>query len=149
MGNLRGYQMAGLRWAKVCFASDYFGQLFDWACKLIMSGDAYVDELSFDEMRAYRALSMSRQKQSPPRPPATESLDLFKRMRSGEFEDGAKVLRAKIDMAHPNMNMRDPYASSECTTTGWATHGQFIRVTISPMAKATQSRRHHSLLARI
>ena len=106
---LEDIKWLGYEWAKVCFASDYFGQLFDWACKLIMSGDAYVDELSFDEMRAYRGSVNEPGKNSPHRDrPATESLDLFKRMRSGEFEDGAKVLRAKIDMAHPNMNMRDP-----------------------------------------
>jgi glutaminyl-tRNA synthetase len=99
----------GYDWAKICFASDYFEQLFAWACKLIESGDAYVDELSFDEIRAHRGTLTEPGKNSPYRDrPADESLDIFKRMRAGEFEDGAKVLRAKIDMAHPNMNMRDP-----------------------------------------
>jgi glutaminyl-tRNA synthetase len=99
----------GYDWAKVCFASDYFEQLFQWACQLIESGDAYVDELTFDEMREYRGTLTEPGKPSPHRErPAAESLDLLKRMRAGEFEDGAKVLRAKIDMAHPNMNMRDP-----------------------------------------
>ncbi len=99
----------GFEWAKVCFASDYFEQLFDWACQLIESGDAYVDDLSFDEMREYRGSITAPGKASPYRErPAAESLDLFKRMRAGEFADGEKVLRAKIDMAHPNMNMRDP-----------------------------------------
>ncbi|NCG08987.1 MAG: glutamine--tRNA ligase/YqeY domain fusion protein [Verrucomicrobia bacterium] len=99
----------GFEWAKVCFASDYFEQLFDWACRLIESGDAYVDDLSFDEMREYRGTITTHGKDSPFRErPADESLDLFKRMRAGEFADGEKVLRAKIDMAHPNMNMRDP-----------------------------------------
>ncbi|MGZ0654160.1 glutamine--tRNA ligase/YqeY domain fusion protein [Coraliomargarita sp. W4R53] len=99
----------GYDWAKICFASDYFEQLFQWACKLIESGDAYVDELSFDEMRAYRGSITEPGKPSPFRErPVAESLDLFQRMREGEFDDGAKVLRAKIDMAHPNMNMRDP-----------------------------------------
>lgn len=99
----------GYDWAKVCFASDYFEQLFEWACQLIESGDAYIDELSFDQMREYRGTITEPGKNSPHRDrPAEESLDLFKRMRAGEFEDGAKVLRAKIDMAHPNMNMRDP-----------------------------------------
>lgn len=99
----------GYDWAKICFASDYFEQLFAWACQLIESGDAYVDELSFEEMRAYRGTLTEPGKPSPHRErPAAESLDLFKRMRAGEFDDGAKVLRAKIDMAHPNMNMRDP-----------------------------------------
>jgi glutaminyl-tRNA synthetase len=99
----------GYEWANICFASDYFEQLFEWACQLIESGDAYVDELSFEEMRAYRGTITEPGKPSPyrERPPA-ESLDLFKRMRAGEFDDGTRVLRAKIDMAHPNMNMRDP-----------------------------------------
>ena len=99
----------GFEWAKVCFASDYFEQLFEWACQLIESGDAYVDDLSFEAMREYRGTITTPGKDSPSRErPAKESLDLFKRMRAGEFEDGEKVLRAKIDMAHPNMNMRDP-----------------------------------------
>ena len=99
----------GYDWEKVCFASDYFEQLFDWACQLIEQGDAYVDELSAEDMREYRGSLKTAGKNSPFRDrPATESVDLFKRMRAGEFEDGSKVLRAKIDMAHPNMNMRDP-----------------------------------------
>lgn len=102
-------QWLGFDWAKICFASDYFEQLFDWACQLIESGDAYVDELSFDEMRDYRGTLTEPGKNSPFRDrPVDESLDRFKRMRAGEFEDGAMVLRAKIDMAHPNMNLRDP-----------------------------------------
>lgn len=102
-------QWLGYDWAKICFASDYFEQLFQWACQLIESGDAYVDELSFEQMREFRGSITEPGKPSPHRErPIAESLDLFKRMRAGEFEDGAKVLRAKIDMAHPNMNMRDP-----------------------------------------
>jgi glutaminyl-tRNA synthetase len=82
---------------------------FEWAIKLIEQGDAYVDDLSFDEMRAYRGSLTEAGKPSPYRDRSVEeNVDLFKRMRAGEFEDGAKVLRAKIDMAHPNMNMRDP-----------------------------------------
>jgi glutaminyl-tRNA synthetase len=99
----------GYDWAKICYASDYFEQLFEWAIQLIESGDAYVDELTFDEMREYRGSINEAGKPSPYRDrPAAESVDLFQRMRAGEFDDGAKVLRAKIDMAHPNMNMRDP-----------------------------------------
>jgi len=99
----------GYDWANLCFASDYFEQLFQWACQLIESGDAFVDDLSFDEMREYRGSITEPGKPSPYRErPVEESLDLFKHMRVGEFDDGAKVLRAKIDMAHPNMNMRDP-----------------------------------------
>ena len=99
----------GYQWDQLCFASDYFEQLFNWACQLIESGDAYVDDLSFEEMRAYRGNLTEPGRDSPSRTrPVAESLDLFHRMRAGEFADGAKVLRAKIDMAHPNMNMRDP-----------------------------------------
>ncbi|MEM8867602.1 MAG: glutamine--tRNA ligase/YqeY domain fusion protein [Verrucomicrobiota bacterium] len=99
----------GYDWAKLCFASDYFEQLYAWALQLIESDDAYVDDLSFDEMRVYRGSIKEPGRPSPYRDrPVEESVDLFKRMRAGEFADGAKVLRAKIDMAHPNMNMRDP-----------------------------------------
>ncbi len=99
----------GFKWAKVCFASDYFEQLFEWALQLIEGGHAYVDELSSEAMRDYRGTLKEPGRPSPYRDrPVEESLDLFKRMRAGEFADGEKVLRAKIDMAHPNMNMRDP-----------------------------------------
>ncbi len=99
----------GYDWAKICYASDYFEQLFTWALQLIESGDAYVDELSPDDIRAYRGTLTEAGKNSPYRDrPVAESLGLFQRMRAGEFEDGKMVLRAKIDMAHPNMNMRDP-----------------------------------------
>lgn len=99
----------GYDWEQICFASDYFEQLFDWGCQLIESGDAYVDELDSETMREYRGTLTEAGKNSPYRDrPAAESIDRFKRMRAGEFDDGAMVLRAKIDMAHPNMNMRDP-----------------------------------------
>jgi glutaminyl-tRNA synthetase len=99
----------GYDWDQVCFASDYFEQLYLWAIQLIESGDAYVEDLSFDEMRAYRGSINEPGRPSPSRErPIAESVDLFQRMRAGEFADGEKVLRAKIDMAHPNMNMRDP-----------------------------------------
>ena len=99
----------GYEWAKICYASDYFEQLFTWACKLIESGDAYVDELSYEQIRDFRGTLTKAGKPSPFRERKTsESLDLFKRMRAGEYDDGAMVLRAKIDMTHPNMNMRDP-----------------------------------------
>ncbi|WP_269523735.1 glutamine--tRNA ligase/YqeY domain fusion protein [Coraliomargarita parva] len=105
----RDINWLGYQWDKLCYASDYFEQLFQWAVQLIESGDAYVDDLSFEEMREYRGSITEAGKHSPYRDrPVAESLDLFQRMRAGEFEDGAKVLRAKIDMAHPNMNMRDP-----------------------------------------
>ena len=102
-------QWLGYDWAKVCFASDYFEQLYAWAIQLIESGDAYVDELDLDQFKAYRGTLTEPGRNSPYRDrPPVESLNLFKRMRAGDFEDGQMVLRAKIDMAHPNMNMRDP-----------------------------------------
>ena len=91
------------------YASDYFEQLFDFAVQLIKSGHAYVDSLTADEIRAYRGTLTEPGKASPYRARSVaENLDLFERMRQGEFEDGAHVLRAKIDMAHPNVLMRDP-----------------------------------------
>jgi glutaminyl-tRNA synthetase len=91
------------------FASDYFEQLFDFAVTLIKDGKAYVDSLSADEIRVYRGNLTEPGKESPYRQrPVAENLDLFQRMRQGEFEDGTHVLRAKIDMAHPNLLMRDP-----------------------------------------
>lgn len=99
----------GFQWDKECFASDYFEQLFDWACLLIEKGLAYVDDLTPEQMREYRGTLTEVGKNSPFRDrPVEENLDLFKRMRAGEFADGEKVLRAKIDMTHPNLNMRDP-----------------------------------------
>ena len=99
----------GYEWDKLCFASDYFEQLYHWAIQLINSGDAYVDESDPETIRLNRGTLTEPGKECDYRDrPAEESLDLFERMRKGEFEDGAMVLRAKIDMAHPNMNMRDP-----------------------------------------
>ncbi|MGZ5445314.1 MAG: glutamine--tRNA ligase/YqeY domain fusion protein [Thermoanaerobaculia bacterium] len=90
-------------------ASDYFQQLYDWAEYLITHGKAYVDSLSADEMREHRGTLTEPGKESPHRNRSVEeNLDLFRRMRAGEFPDGAHVLRAKIDMASPNINMRDP-----------------------------------------
>ena len=91
------------------YASDYFEPLYEMAIKLINKGKAYVDELSFDEMRQYRGTLTEPGKNSPWRErPIAENLDLFQRMRAGEFPDGSLTLRAKIDMTSPNMNMRDP-----------------------------------------
>ncbi len=91
------------------YASDYFDRLFEYAQQLIRDGKAYVDSLSAEEIREYRGTLTEPGKNSPYRERTVEeNLDLFTRMRAGEFEDGAHVLRAKIDMAHPNMNMRDP-----------------------------------------
>jgi len=91
------------------FASDYFGKFYDYAVELIKRGLAYVDELSAEEIRAYRGTLTEPGKESPWRNRTVEeNLDLFTRMKAGEFPDGSKVLRAKIDMASPNINMRDP-----------------------------------------
>jgi glutaminyl-tRNA synthetase len=90
-------------------ASDYFEQLYEWGAHLIRNGDAYVDDLTADEIREHRGTLTEPGRSSPFRDrPAEESLDLFERMRTGEFPDGARVLRAKIDMAAPNINLRDP-----------------------------------------
>ncbi len=99
----------GFRWNQILFGSSYFDQCYDLAVKLIQKGVAYVDDLSKDEMRAYRGTLTQPGKNSPHRDrPVEENLDLFRRMRAGEFEDGTKTLRAKIDMSSPNINMRDP-----------------------------------------
>jgi glutaminyl-tRNA synthetase len=91
------------------FASDYFEQLYQWAEELIRRGVAYVDDLSAEEIPRYRGTLTEPGRDSPYRDRSVEeNLDLFRRMRAGEFPDGARVLRAKIDMASPNMNMRDP-----------------------------------------
>jgi glutaminyl-tRNA synthetase len=91
------------------FASDYFGKLYEYAVELIKKGKAYVCDLSSDEMREYRGTLTESGKDSPYRDrPVEENLDLFERMRSGEFPDGSRTLRAKIDMTASNMNMRDP-----------------------------------------
>lgn len=91
------------------FASDYFGKFYDYAVELIKRGLAYVDDLSAEEIRAYRGTLTEAGKESPCRNRTVEeNLDLFTRMKAGEFPDGSKVLRAKIDMASPNINMRDP-----------------------------------------
>jgi glutaminyl-tRNA synthetase len=100
----------GFDWKdKLFFASDYFEQLYDFAVQLIRLGKAYVDHLSADEIREYRGTLTTPGRNSPYRDRSVpENLDLFTRMRAGEFEDGACVLRAKIDMASPNIVMRDP-----------------------------------------
>lgn len=99
----------GFKWEKCLYASSYFDFLYECALKLIRDGKAYVDDLSAEEMREYRGTLTEPGKNSPYRDRSVEeNMDLFKRMTEGEFPDGAKVLRAKIDMASPNMNMRDP-----------------------------------------
>jgi glutaminyl-tRNA synthetase len=99
----------GFDWAGIYFASDYFERIYDLAEHLIRDGKAYVDSLTADEIREYRGTLTEPGRESPYRTRSIdENLDLFRRMRAGEFPDGTHVLRAKIDMASPNVNMRDP-----------------------------------------
>ena len=103
-------QWLGFDWEdRLFFASDYFEKLYDFAVQLIKDGNAFVESSSQEEIRQYRGTLTEPGKESPDRNRSVEeNLDLFERMRAGEFEDGRHVLRAKIDMAHPNLNMRDP-----------------------------------------
>src|SRR6266850_1892422 len=99
----------GFEWSAELYASDYFERLYQFAVELIKAGKAYVDSLSADEIRAHRGTLTEPGRNSPYRDRSVEeNLDLFARMRAGEFPDGAHVLRAKIDMTSPNLNMRDP-----------------------------------------
>jgi len=99
----------GFQWSELRHASDYFEQLYNYACELISMGKAYVDSSSAEELRALRGTLTEPGKPSPYRDRTVEeNLDLFRRMRAGEFDDGAHVLRAKIDLSSGNMNMRDP-----------------------------------------
>jgi len=99
----------GFDWDRLCYASDYFGQLYEWALRLVKAGKAYVDDLTADEIRQHRGTLTEPGTDSPYRDRTIEeNLDLFVRMKKGEFPDGSRVLRAKIDMASPNLNMRDP-----------------------------------------
>ncbi len=105
----RDVQWLGFEWAGLHHASDYFEQLYEYAEQLIEQGQAYVDSLSAEQIRLYRGTLTEPGKESPDRSRSiADNLDLFQRMRAGEFADGRYVLRAKIDMASPNINMRDP-----------------------------------------
>ncbi len=102
-------QWLGFQWANEFYASDYFEQLYQWAVKLIEKGLAYVDDQTLDEIRQNRGTVQLPGKDSPYRNRSVEeNLKLFSEMREGKYADGEKILRAKIDMAHPNMHMRDP-----------------------------------------
>ncbi len=99
----------GIEWVKETYASDYFDELYEWATKLVLKGKAYVDDQSPEEVSANRGTLTEPGVESPYRDrDVEENMDLLERMKNGEFPDGSRVLRAKIDMAHPNMNMRDP-----------------------------------------
>ena len=102
-------QWLGYTWAELRFASDYFEQLYQFAIELIEAGKAFVCDLSAEQVREFRGTLTEPGRESPFRNrPIEENLDLFKRMRAGEFADGSRTLRARIDMASPNINMRDP-----------------------------------------
>jgi len=99
----------GFEWDGLYYASDYFDQLYGWAIKLIKEGKAYVDDLTAEQVRDFRGSLTAPGIESPYRNrPVEENLDLFERMKAGEFPDGTRTLRAKIDMASPNLNLRDP-----------------------------------------
>ena len=111
---------------RLYYASDYFQQMYDWAVQLIQKGSAYVDDSTVDEIRQQRGTLTEPGKDNPYRNRSVEeNLDLFERMKKGEFPDGSRVLRAKIDMSHPNLNMRDPvmyrilHASHPRTGNNW------------------------------
>jgi glutaminyl-tRNA synthetase len=123
----------GFRWAGgTLYAADYFQQMYDYAEQLIRMGKAYVDDLTADQIREYRGTLTEPGRDSPYRNrPVEENLDLFRRMKAGEFPDGSRVLRAKIDMASPNINMRDPtlyrirHASHHRTGDAWSIYPMY------------------------
>jgi glutaminyl-tRNA synthetase len=122
----------GFDWENLLYASDYFDEMYKRAIVLIKKGKAYVDELTPEEIRKYRGTLTQPGKESPYRNrPVEENLELFEAMKRGEFEDGSKVLRAKIDMASPNINMRDPviyriaHASHHNTGDKWCVYPMY------------------------
>ncbi len=122
----------GFKWDKVCYASDYFDFLFECAVKLIKKGKAFVCDLTPDQQREYRGTLTEPGKESPYRNRTVEeNLDLFMRMKNGEFPEGSRVLRAKIDMQSPNLNMRDPviyrilYANHHRTGDKWCIYPMY------------------------
>ena len=122
----------GFEWDRLCYASDYFDQIYAWALQLVKAGKAYVDDQSAEEIRKNRGTLTEPGTDSPFRTRSIEeNLDLFVRMRNGEFPDGSRVLRAKIDMASPNLNMRDPvmyrilHAEHHRTGNKWAIYPMY------------------------
>ncbi|MDX1776158.1 MAG: glutamate--tRNA ligase family protein, partial [Desulfobulbales bacterium] len=130
---LEDVRWLGFDWQdRLYYASDYFEKFYEFALFLISKGKAYVDSLSADEIREYRGTLTQPGKESPYRNRSVaENLDLFKRMRAGEFSDGSHVLRAKIDMASGNLNMRDPvmyrilHASHHRTGDAWCIYPMY------------------------
>src|SRR5690348_7515796 len=139
----RDVRWLGFDWGKhLYFASDYFEQLYDWGEQLIRQGLAYVDDLPVEEVRAMRGTLSEPGRDSPFRGRSVaENLDLFRRMRAGEFLNGARTLRAKIDMAAGNMNLRDPCSTASCMRRirAPATNGTSTRPTTSRMASPMRS----------
>ena len=128
----RDVQWLGFDWAELRHASDYFEQLYEYAVRLIELDKAYVDDLSAEQIREHRGTLTEPGRESPARDRnREENLDLFSRMRAGEFKDGEKVLRAKISMASPNMNMRDPvlyrikHATHQNTGDAWCIYPMY------------------------
>lgn len=122
----------GFKWKNVFYASEYYDQIYDFAIQLIKKGVAYVDDLTPEQMKEYRGTLTEPGKNSPYRDRSVEeNLDLFERMKNGEFKEGEKVLRAKIDMSSPNMNMRDPamyrisYTPHHRTGTKWCIYPMY------------------------
>ena len=123
----------GFDWKdRLLFGSDYFNKMYEYALQLVKDGKAYVDEQSAEEISWFRGTTTTPGENSPYRDrPIEENLDLFKRMKAGEFGDGEKVLRAKIDMSHPNLNMRDPimyrilHASHHRTEDKWCIYPMY------------------------
>ncbi len=106
---IKDVRWLGFEWENLFYASDYFEQLYQWAVKLIQDGKAYVDDLTAEQIREHRGTLTEPGRESPYRTrTAEENLDLFQRMRAGEFKEGERVLRAKIDMSSANVNLRDP-----------------------------------------
>ena len=125
-------QWLGFEWSDMFFASSYFGQLYDWAVQLIKQGDAYVCDLNAEETRVYRGTPTVAGRDSPFRDRTVEeNVDLFARMKAGEFPNGARTLRAKIDMASSNLNFRDPvmyrilHAEHHRTGNDWCTYPMY------------------------
>ena len=142
----------GFQWHdREYYASDYYERLYEFAKRLIQGGHAYVDSLSADQMREYRGTLTEPGRPSPHRDRGVdENLDLFRRMRSGEFPDGAHVLRAKIDMASPNINLRDPalYRFGTRNITARARRGASTRCTTTRIRSRTPSKESRTRSAR-
>ena len=134
----------GIQWEQVLFASDFFDLLYEWAVKLVKKGKAYVDDQSPDEVKANRGSWTEPGVDSPWRNRSVEeNLDLLERMKNGEFPDGSRVLRAKIDMAHGNMNMRDPIMLPHPARTATSPHRQQV-VHLSHVRLGARPERRHA-----